>query len=270
MAAMIWWRAGAWWRWRRRATKWWRIHPPFAFALCESAFRHRTGLAEIEAERAKLARNSSPLVASDAGAGSRRKGKNSGATVSQIARTSLKRKRHAAALAAWAQTTNAQEILELGTCLGVTTAYLAWGDGVRVTTLEGNADRMGVAEEVWRSLGKSSQIDPITGTFDDILPGLLADRTKPWDLIFIDGHHHGPALLRYVELLLPHLSREGLLVCDDVHWSPDMETAWATIRQDEAWTMTLDVFEMGVATRRPGLTRMDVNVVLRGHPKPVL
>lgn len=266
---MIWWRAQAWWRWRKTAVKWWRIHPPFAFALCESAFRARRGEVAIEEERAKLFRDKSPLKAGDAGAGSRRK-RQHGATVAQIARTSLKRKRHAAALAAWAETAQAREILELGTCLGVTTAYLVWGDGVRVTTVEGNADRVAVAERVWRSLGKTMQITAHTGTFDETLPGILAKRTRPWDLIFIDGHHHGPALLRYVELLLPHLSPDGLLVCDDVHWSPDMEAAWAAIRRDERWTLTMDVFEMGVATRRAGLTRMDIDVVLRGHPKPVL
>lgn len=266
----MWSRASAWWRWRKLAVKWWRIHPPFVFALCEAAFKGRRGNASIEAERAKLEKDLSPLAGMDAGAGSRRKRNAGEATVAQIARTSLKRRRHAATLAAWAEATDAMEILELGTCLGVTTAYLAWSEDVRVTTVEGNADRVGVADRVWRSLGKTGQIAAHTGTFDDILPDLIVDRGKPWDLIFIDGHHHGPALMRYVDMLLPHLSPAGLLVCDDVHWSPDMEAAWAAIRRDERWTLTMDVFEMGVATQRPGLTRMDVNVVLRGHPRPVL
>ena len=139
--------------------------------------------------------------------------------------------------------------------------------GAQVTSIEASE---AIYESTKSRLGSFKNVALVHSTFQNYLNNELPKLNPTFDLIFIDGHHHGPALLRYVELLLPHLSRAGLLVCDDVHWSPDMESAWATIRQDEAWTMTLDVFEMGVATRRPGLTRMDVNVVLRGHPKPVL
>lgn len=190
-------------------------------------------------------------------------------TTAQIAKNSLKRKRHASALAAWCETSGAREILELGTSLGITTAYLAQAKESQITTIECNGDRLDKARLIWSHLGCQDQIQAIQGTFDDVLETLLGPN-RQWDFIFIDGHHEGAALRRYVDHLLPHLSHDGLLVCDDIHWSPDMEEAWADIRRMPHWTLTLDVFEMGLVTRRRGLTRMDADVILRGNPRPVL
>ncbi len=277
------WRTGAWWRWRCEAVRWWRVQPPFAYGLLARAFANRHGHVETEAERRRLRRESGAVQKHDAGAGSRRSsvqgslspGSQASLTIGQLARRSLKRTRHAAALAAWADAIQAKEVLELGTCLGITTAYLAKNPNTsRVVTIESNADRMGVAMDAWDRLGVTAAIDPHVGTFDAVLPGLLAERERThagtWDLIFIDGHHEGEALLRYVKLLMPWLAPEGLLVCDDIHWSPDMEQAWDQIRNWPNWTMTLDVFEMAAATQRRGLTPQDLKVVMRGHPRPVL
>lgn len=186
-----------------------------------------------------------------------------------IARTSLKRKRYAAALGAWAEVMGAQRILELGTCLGMTTAYLAKRPGVAVTTLEGNADRLQVAQEVWRTLGLEERIVGIEGKFADTLPRVL-DSAEPFDLIFIDGHHKGEALKDYLGMLMPHLAEGGIVVCDDIHWSRDMEAAWEEIVASGNWSLVMDTFEMGVLSRRKGLTPSRFSVRLSGVPRPIL
>jgi protein-L-isoaspartate O-methyltransferase len=75
--------------------------------------------------------NEVPLL--DLGAGSQSKSR----TVAEIAQSALKRPRHARALAALRVTWSTAVVLELGTCLGITTAYLG-KHAASVTTIEGN------------------------------------------------------------------------------------------------------------------------------------
>ena len=76
-----------------------------------------------------------------------------------------------------------------------------------------------------------------------------------FDLIFIDGHHQGDALRSYVEQIKPWLKAGGVLVCDDIHWSPDMEDAWNSLQIDANWTASVDFYEWGLLTTRTGLTK---------------
>lgn len=259
---------GSWLRWRRAAIPWWTVHPPFAFALLEAAYKARRGELGIERERKRLRKDRHSFLTSvDHGAGSNFLGQRK--TVSAIARTSLKRRRYATAVAAWAEVIGAQRVLELGTCLGITTAYLANRRGVEVTTLEGNADRLKVAAGVWQRLGLDERICGVEGKFSESLPDVLSEGVL-FDLIFIDGHHEGEALKGYLRQLLAHLAEGGLVVCDDIHWSADMEKAWEEIVASDEWTLVMDTFEMGVLSRRKGLTPSRFSVRLSGVPRPVL
>lgn len=258
----------SWLRWRRAAVPWWTVQPPFAFALLEAAFKARRGEPGIERERQRLLNDRNAFLETvDHGAGSNFAGERK--TVGAIARTSLKRKRHAAAVAAWADAIEAKRILELGTCLGITTAYLANRSEVEVVTLEGNADRLQIAEGAWQRLGLEKRIHGVQGKFSDTLPTVLSEG-KLFDLIFIDGHHEGEALKAYLRQLTPYLAEDGLVVCDDIHWSGDMETAWEEIATSGEWTLAMDTFEMGVLSRRKGLTPSRFSVRLSGVPRPVL
>lgn len=258
----------SWVKWRRAATPWWTVQPPFAFSLLEAAYKARRGEPGIERERQRLREDRSSFLESvDHGAGSNFFGERK--SVGAIARTSLKRKRYAAAVAAWAEVIGAKRVLELGTCLGITTAYLANRPGVEVVTLEGNADRLQVAEGVWRRLGLGARIRGVQGKFADTLLEVLTEG-KLFDLIFIDGHHEGEALKGYLSQLLPHLAEDGLVVCDDIHWSCDMEAAWMEIVAGGDWSLVMDTFEMGLLSRRKGLTPSEFSVRLSGVPRPVL
>jgi predicted O-methyltransferase YrrM len=79
-------------------------------------------------------------------------------------------------------------------------------------------------------------VTSIVGDFDDVLPSLPP---LQYDLIFIDGNHRGAALIRYVNELAPCLSEKGVIVCDDIHWSRDMEAAWDELIQENRWTYVL-------------------------------
>ena len=205
--------------------------------------------ADIETLRTELKTNTEVVPVVDYGAGST----GSTSTVSGIARRSLKRPKHARALAAVAAHLGSSSTLELGTSLGLTSAYLARHSQL-LTTVEGNPHILTLAQSHWTELGIAN-IRSFSGEFDATWEA-FADRE--YDLIFIDGNHRGEALIRYVEKSLPLLHPNGVMVCDDIHWSLDMEQAWNDLCSMPEWTVQLDAFEWGLLTRNQALKREHV------------
>lgn len=209
---------------------------------------------DVEALKQQWRKDLTPLTATDAGAGSRRLGPR---TVSKIARNAVKSAAEAGRLARLADGLQAKRILELGTCLGTTTAVLA-RTGAHVTTIEADPTLASLAAEGWRQLGVREQVDGQVGTFDERLSVLEARWHAAghagFELIFIDGHHQGNALKRYVERLRPKLAagRVAAMVCDDIRWSPDMWRAWNELAKD--WPVAVDLGGMGLLLDGPRLT----------------
>jgi len=201
---------------------------------------------EIEQERSRLLHDQNDVPPLDLGAGSQSKAR----TVAEIAQNALKRPRHARALAGLARHLDAVGVLELGTCLGITTAYLG-KHAASVTTIEGNPALAKHSEDVWQRLNVQN-VTSIVGNFDDVLPSLPLQQ---YDLVFIDGNHRGSALLQYVNELAPYLTEKGVIVCDDIHWSRDMESAWDKLIQENRWSLRVDFYEWGLLTANPSLAR---------------
>lgn len=209
---------------------------------------------DIEAHKQQWRKDPTPLKATDAGAGSRRWGPR---TVSKVAQHAVKSAAEAGRIGRLADGLQAKRVLELGTCLGTTTAVLA-RTGAHVTTIEADPTLANLATEGWRQLGVREYVDVQVGTFDERLPGLEAHWQATghpgFELIFIDGHHCGEALLRYVNRLRPWLAegRVAAMVCDDIRWSPDMWKAWRELANH--WPVAVDLGGMGLLLDGPRLT----------------
>ena len=151
------------------------------------------------------------------------------------------------------------EILELGTSLGVTTAYLASVDSRnRVLTLEGSREVLRVAQGNWRAL-KLENIEWQEGNIDDTL--YIYAREK-LDVVFVDANHTYEATKRYVEYLLPRLTEKGVLIIDDIHYSPEMERAWNELKQDERVTTSIDLFHAGLLFVDPHYLKRHYRIIL--------
>lgn len=245
---------GAWTRWGLAAKSWRRTHPPHLFAWFE-AMRRPARHGDLEELRRQFEQDETPLTAPDAGAGSRVAGVR---TVGKVARTALKSAREAGRLARLAEALGAERVLELGTCLGLTTAALARA-GAHVTTVEADPVLAAAAQEGWVRTGCANRIEGHVGTFAQCLPRLMErwrhEGHPGFDLIFIDGHHDGAATLRYVEQLRPWLrdgERPAVIVCDDIRWSPSMWAAWQELR--EGWPVAVDLGGSGWLVQGPRMT----------------
>jgi predicted O-methyltransferase YrrM len=129
-----------------------------------------------------------------------------------------------------AEITGAKSALELGTCVGISGSYIASATG-RLTSLEGDPERSRLSRETFKKTG-IAHAEVITGPFDETLPRAL--RNGPFDFVFIDGHHDGPATIRYFEQIRPHLTKNAIVIFDDIRWSEGMKRAWLDVSKVHA------------------------------------
>ena len=162
----------------------------------------------------------------------------------KIARTSLTSPRYARRLFRLARFMKAGNILEIGTSLGITTAYLAIArPDARIITLEGCPELSRKAKEHFDRLGIKN-IELIEGRFEEKLPEAL-DRLGTVDLVYIDGNHHKEATMDYYKRCFDHSRNETIMIFDDIRASPGMEEAWNIISQKEEVRVSLDLFSTG-------------------------
>lgn len=198
----------------------------------------------IEAIRLQLKQDTTIIEVEDFGAGS---GiiKSNKRVVKDIANSSLKSPKFARLLYRMMQHYQPENILELGTSFGITTAYLACGnDRAKVFTCEGAKQIASIAQNNFTRLNIKN-ITLVTGDFAATLPPLFT-ALKKIDFAFIDGNHRKLPTLQYFQQLLAHSTNTTLLVFDDIHWSLEMEAAWLAIQQHPAVTLTIDLFFIAI------------------------
>jgi predicted O-methyltransferase YrrM len=226
------------------------IHSPFVFDFVVSVLNDRRSypaFSAVEGLRRRLLKDQTLLSIEDMGAGSAFAARR-WLTVGDIARRASKPPRLGKLLFRIARHYQPATILELGTSLGLSAAYLAAGAPYgRVFTLEGAPAVADAAGRNLRSLGLDATV--VTGHFDEQLVPLLR-RLPPIDLAFVDGNHRREPTLRYFDLLMRHSARSAVLIFDDIHWSSEMEAAWAAIKRDPRVYLTIDLFFIGIVFLR--------------------
>ena len=136
-------------------------------------------------------------------------------------------------------------IIELGTCLGIGTAYMAKAaPSARIVTIEGSASLSEYASRNFSDL-KINNIEQVTGHFDDKLSDILAGIAQV-DLVFIDGNHRYEPTLRYFNLLMQKATDQTILIFDDIYWSKEMTEAWMQIKKDPRISLTIDIYRFGI------------------------
>ena len=229
------------------------IHSPFVFDFVTKVLNDRAGpevFRRIESLRRELRRDDRRVTVEDFGAGSaidpskeRR--------VGDIARHAAKPAKYGRLLHRIARHYGCRRVLEIGTSLGLSTAYLASAKEVQeVTTLEGVPGIVELARENFAKLGLDNST-VVEGRFEDTLQGVLDAQTPP-DLVFFDGNHQKEPTLRYFELCMRNHRETDVYVFDDIHWSREMEEAWEAIASDPRVTCSIDLFFVGVVFFRSG------------------
>jgi predicted O-methyltransferase YrrM len=138
-----------------------------------------------------------------------------------------------------------KNILEIGTSIGISSAYMALGnEQATITTLEGCPSLVKTAQQIHKTLNLH-RIKIIEGEFSETLSKALTEMPTV-DLVLFDGNHTLPATLYYFETCLPYASENTVFVFDDIYWSSEMCKAWEIIKKNKHITLTIDIYRLGI------------------------
>lgn len=254
------------------------VHSPFVFKLVTQCFYDSVYYQDYDRLwqfRRELAQSKASIEVTDLGSGSRvgQLNKTSKKVHSMLrhAGASKKRQRLLYRLGAYFKPT---QILELGTHLGMGTTALCLGAKPnRLITVEGCPETAQFTQnnfEVWGSNNPElNAIELINNNFEDFLKALHQDLNtlqdlksarssqNTFDLIYLDGHHDGPATLRYFESLKKYTHDNTILIIDDIHWSIGMSAAWQQIISDPKVSVSIDIFFCGFLFFHPTQAKED-------------
>jgi len=221
------------------------VHSPFVFDFVTKSLYQKEKPKNLKAflnYRKDLLSNSNFIEITDYGAGSK-KFKSNSRKISHIAKyagISMKRGKLLFNLTKYFKPKN---ILEIGTSLGISSSILsiAAPDAV-ITTIEGCKATASIAKQQFEKYNFQN-IDLKIGDFETTLPKIF--KKEKFDLIYFDGNHAKVATLNYFNQSLQSIHNDSVLIFDDIHWSKEMEEAWAEIKNHELVKVTINTFQWG-------------------------
>jgi predicted O-methyltransferase YrrM len=228
------------------------VHSPFVYAFNKDVVndtRHFYAFDAIADLRKNLLQNTNTITITDFGAGSKHTNSNV-RRICDIAKLAGKRHEHGALLYRMVDAYNCTNILELGTSMGLGTAYMASANtSAKVHTIEGCS---AIAKQASLNFERLvlMNIQQYVGDFDVVLPDFL-QKSGALDFVFVDGNHLYKPTIAYFEMLLPKLASKAFLVFDDIHWSKEMHDAWQVIIADKRVMLSIDVFQFGICVFDP-------------------
>jgi predicted O-methyltransferase YrrM len=225
------------------------IHSPFVFKFYNEVIlkAKRASQTKVEIIRRTLIRSKEVITVNDLGAGSRKTSKPQ-RSVSKIAKHAGMSKKQGQLIARIIDFYGFKKGLEIGTSTGIGAAYMASSTNYSGISIEGCEATARIAQKNLAQAGFSN-IEVKVGEFSEVLDSLPAEK---FDFIYIDGNHRKLPTLDYFEYALNHSTENAFIVFDDIHWSDEMEDAWEIIRQDERINLSMDLFKLGIISKRSG------------------
>jgi predicted O-methyltransferase YrrM len=121
-------------------------------------------------------------------------------------------------------------------------------------SIEGCPETYSIAKENL----KPYPIALINNTFKNVIQSFSEEK---FDLVFIDGHHDGKALIEYLDALSPFTHKNTVFILDDIRWSNSMLDSWNKLKGSDSYHLSMDFFNMGILVKRP--QQVKENFILR-------
>lgn len=195
---------------------------------------------DIEAYRKTLLNSEEIIKVTDFGAGSKRVN-TSLRKVSDITKFSTSSRKYAQLYQYFCSLTPARTVLELGTCMGISTRYLSKVTKGSLFSFEGS-------EEIARVAKPTQGFDNIQihiGDLSEMLPVTLG-MLEEVDFALIDATHTYEGTIEYFNQILSKVHSKTILAIGDIHWSKEMELAWNEIKLRPEVKLSLDFYECGI------------------------
>ncbi|MDO8992418.1 O-methyltransferase [Daejeonella sp.] len=223
------------------------VHSPFVYRLLDEViydFRAKTVYQEIEQLRNDLEQNKRCI------------GNAEPAAVSHLAMKVSKPAKLVQLLYRLVADLKPGTIIELGTSLGITTAYLAKAaPEARLVSIMENSEALSITEKNLKTLNIRN-VELLSGNSDDLLPKLL-EGIPELDFILIDGNHSKVSILNYFKCCLPKMSNHSMMVFKDIYQNREMKSAWQEIKSHPEVSVTIDLFWIGLVFVRRAQRKED-------------
>lgn len=141
---------------------------------------------------------------------------------------------------------NPQTTIQIGCTAGFSSLYLSgFSATAKLTVLEKNSNRCSFAHFIFKKHGRKD-IDLIEGQYHEtLLPNL--NKAGSIDLIYLDSHNT-PAENRYtLEQCLPYIHEKSALIIAGIKSSDEMKKFWKEVCNKEEISISIDVYEFGIA-----------------------
>lgn len=231
------------------------IHSPFVYDLIKNVFNKKVlsnDLSKITNIHSKYKKFDEILNFTEIGAGSGYR-KSRKTSVGQIIKRSSINHKYGSLLYNLIQYFNPKEILELGTSVGISTAYIAGAaPDSKFISIEGVEAKIKIAKEITSELKQHTKF--IQGDFDLILKSVI-EKYDHLDLVFFDGNHNKNCTIEYFEICLTKIHNDSIFLFDDIHWSTEMEDAWEFIKNHSKVKVSIDLFRAGLIFFRKELSK---------------
>ena len=165
--------------------------------------------------------------------------------IKAIARTSLKSKSEYQKIFRLLKALNPTKIMELGTSLGLGTAYLSMASQKTsdIVTIEGCPDIARFAQRYWAK--KLNNVTFVEGNIDEVLEKEL-QALQEVDVFLFDANHRYEPTIRYFHTCLPYIHKNAVFILDDIYWSPEMTKAWKELQNHPKTIASYDGYHMGI------------------------
>jgi predicted O-methyltransferase YrrM len=223
------------------------VHSPFVFDLVTKCFYDKTIYPEysiLKSYRKSLLTNKNFIEVTDFGAGSR-VFKSNKRQISKIAKTAGISSKRAELLFRLVRYFQPNQILEIGTSLGLAISALSIGNlKSEIISLEGCPNTITIAKNQFLKFNFNN-VNFVQTEFNSYLKNFQLPASC-FQLIYFDGNHSQTATLDYFEFLLPTITNDSVWIFDDIHWSSEMENAWEIIKNHPKVKVTIDTFQWGI------------------------
>lgn len=143
-------------------------------------------------------------------------------------------------------------ILELGTSLGISTAYLGLAASTTpMVSMEGCAQTAAQARLNLDAVG-ANHVSILVGSFESHLKEGL-ERVGTLDLLYLDGDHRKEPVVQYTLACLEKAPAGAVFIIGDIHWSAQMEEAWRELKQLPKVSASIDLFHLGILFLNPDI-----------------
>lgn len=229
------------------------IHSPFVYDFVKNVVygkNYKNKFTQIEHLRSQLQKNRSKVGGWDFG-----KNKLEFRKISEIVKISAKSAKFCRLLYRIVEFKNPETSIELGTSLGLSSAYIlkAVNGERQFLTFEGNEEIAKIAKRNFEIL-KLENPKIIIGNFEETLP-LEIEKINKLDFVFFDGNHYCEPTLRYFEICLSKANENAVFVFDDINWSDEMKKSWIMLQNHKSVSLTIDLFFMGIVFINKRLTK---------------